>query len=102
MCCSHGHSNGVPVYKRSARCTRTASPSMRWSSAVGKCVKVSEGWKKGEGACEVDMCSSHVKDVSENVILCYLFTFYHLEAAESVCQSVHAACKVASERKISV
>lgn len=69
---------------------------------LGKRVKVSEGWEKGEGGCEVDMCSSHVKDVSENVILYYLFAFYHLEAAESVCQSVHAACKMATERKISV
>lgn len=49
-------------------------------------MKVSEGWEKGEGGCEADMCSSHVKDVSENVVLYYLITFYHLEAAESVCQ----------------
>lgn len=51
-----------------------------WSFVV---VNVSEGWERG--GWEVSMCPSHKQGVSEDVVLHFLVTFNHPEAAESVC-----------------
>lgn len=61
-------------------------------------MKVSEGREREEGGWEANTCSSHMQDVSEDVVLYFLVTFNHPEAAELVCWSIHAPSKTAAGR----